>query len=416
MMRLGAQLRPRTLAEGDALSRTSRVLNGFYAGGFAGHGMILSGVDGPRGKGGFLTAEFGDDGVNGGAFVGIGTTIGDIYVGAEADISASNAAWHHHADRDFGVYERTSVSASVRLGYQLETDALVYGRFGIVGTEFETPYMHSSYDVAPEEWEMGMRFGGGADFPITERLFGRVEYLLSTYRDYDVYGASEPDNFSNLTNTARLGFGYRLGDGGREEAHTALPPADFSGFYVGGQVGHGAMSSDNSGYRSGGGFTLRASRAGQGMTGGVFAGYGQTFNNIYVGGEIEGEFGNTNWAQERGPTGRTYSVEKVHTVGIAARIGVVLDEHALLYGRAGVVQTRFENDYEVGSHHVTPAVDLSGTRFGGGVELAVDDEWFLRFDYTYTSYDEYNVDYVSEIDSFENQENLFRIGIVFRPN
>jgi len=415
MMRLAAQLRPRTLSDTDPLAPTSRVLNGVYVGGFAGHGMVLSGLDGPRGQGS-LTAEFGDDGMNGGAFAGIGTTVGDIYVGVEGDVSESAASWHHHADRDFAVHQGTSVSASVRLGYQLKSDALLYGRFGIVSTEFETPYVHDIYDVRPDEWETGIRFGGGADVPVTDRLFARVEYLISTYGDYDVYGAMQPDNFSNLTNMARFGLGYRLGGGGREEAHAAQGPTNFSGFYGGIQAGHGAVSSDNIGYRSGGGFTLNASRAGQGFTGGVFAGYGRTFNNVYIGAEAEAELGNTNWAQERNPEGRIYSVEKAHTVGLTARLGVILDDHALLYGRAGVVQTRFENDYEVGAHHVTPAVDLTGTRFGGGVEVEMNEQLFLRLDYTYTTYEDYNVDYVSDVDRFENHENLFRIGVVYRPN
>ena len=232
-----------------------------------------------------------------------------------------------------------------------------------------------------------------------------MEYLVTAYEDYDVAPNNTADNFSNAENLARVGIGYRF----NPAPHTAPRPVDFSGPYIGLQAGHGALTSDNSGPRSGG-VILMANRAGQGVTGGIFAGYGHTFGPIYLGAEIEAELSSTNWNIERELTGRIYSVEKKQSYGASVRLGYVLNDAFLVYGRAGAVRTQFNTDYEVGANYVTPENTQSGTRYGGGIETAAGENLRLRFDYTYTDYGDYLVDYNSNIDRFKNTENLFRIG------
>ena len=120
-----------------------------------------------------------------------------------------------------------------------------------------------------------------------------------------------------------------------------------------------------------------------------------------------------NWDIDRDPSGRKYSVEKKATVGASLRAGYVVGDSVLVYGRAGLVNSWFDNDYEVGGNSVSPTVSKTGLRFGGGIEFALTDRTRMRLDYTRTSYGKYKVDYGEAVDTFDNSENLFRVGISY---
>jgi hypothetical protein len=413
MVRLGAQLAPAfTGNPGDLVEAlTDEGLGGFYVGAQVGHGNINTALDGPRGAFGRNTTEFGDDGFTGGVFAGYGVLVGDFYVGGEVDFEDSEAAWSHITNnRLFTVNKSNSFGVSARVGYELQNHSLLYGRFGIVGTEFETFYRQPGGTRTMDERELGMRFGGGAETPITSNLFARMEYTYTAYEDFEISGAGATDNFANSESIAKFGLAYRFGGG----VDIDTQPADFSGFYAGVQGGHGAINSRNQGTRVSGPVTI--SRSGHGATGGVFAGYGETLDDFYIGGEVEADFSSTNWNIERNPTGRVYSVEKEMTYGGGLRLGYVLNDTALIYARAGYVWSEFDTDYlHIGPNNfVSPEDTVGGVRLGGGVEMAADDDLFFRLDYTHTDYDSYQVNYISGVDSFDNSENLFRIGFGYR--
>ena len=212
-----------------------------------------------------------------------------------------------------------------------------------------------------------------------------------------------------------MGLGYRFGaaesngpTGDEGSGH------DFSGAYGGLQIGYGGLHTDNEGPRQGGS-ELEADRAGHGGTGGGFAGYGHTLlGALYLGAELELEGSYTSWDVERDPTGRVYSVEKDWSYGGAARLGYVHNDMALFYGRVGLVRTSFDTEYEFQNVKVDQQDSQTGLRFGGGIEVAASENIFLRFDYTYTDYDAYRVDYQAGVDEFDNSENLFRFGVGYR--
>jgi opacity protein-like surface antigen len=134
-----------------------------------------------------------------------------------------------------------------------------------------------------------------------------------------------------------------------------------------------------------------------------------------LGVEIDAELSDLNWNVSRS-TDRVYSVERKESYGAGARLGVVVNDATLLYGRAGPVRTRFTTDYlrQDTGDHVIQDDRLTGWRFGGGVELPASDHTFLRLDYSYTRYGDYSVDYASGVDSFDNSEALVRLGVGFR--
>ncbi|AXI43286.1 outer membrane beta-barrel protein [Sulfitobacter sp. SK011] len=413
---LGYDFQPAFTAEPAARAKFSP--GDFYVGTQLGHGFLQTKVDGPRGAGGNLTADFGDHGSVAGIFGGYRTSFGNLVLGAEANIDFANMDWSHDADRDFSVKTGNSLGLSAIVGVRTAARNLVYGRFGAVATEFDSRYARGGTVVTTEDYKTGFLLGLGAEVPLARGLSGRIEYQIRSYSDYQLgapLGGPNDDNFANLQGAALFGLIYQIG--ARDEVVEPVKPTVFSGFYAGGMLGHSALQSDNTGPRPTAAapvFTLDATRAGQGFSGAVFAGYGQQFGDWYLGAEAELELSSAGWNIERNPTGRIYSVGKQHALNAMLRVGYVVNDSVLLYGRAGYSVGRFETDYTYAGTTVRQSDTLSGLRIGAGVEFALSEKVNLRMDYTYTDYGSHQVNYGSGIDSFDTSENHFQVGLAYR--
>lgn len=418
--RIGAQMAP--AYSGDPASflpfTDETAPGGFYVGLMAGNGSLISALDGPRSSSGSLTADFGANGWEGDLAGGYGTLVGRVYLGAEVDAALGSQHWFHGGSggtRNYGVRKLGSFELAARLGYVLANRALIYGRFGGVATEFATAYTHSIHGARADGYQRGLRFGGGVEFPLGGGLSGRMEYTQTAYADYDVKAGgpsgSGPDNFANDENLTRFGIVYHI-DAAPSDQPAPTVNFTFGGFYAGAQAGFGSLISQNAGARNLG-KTLDAQRAGTGASGGLFGGYGLMFDQIYLGAEAEAEIGNQDWNIERNDNGRIYSVAKDYSYGASLLAGYVFDSNTLAYGRLGYANTQFRNKYhdETGVYYVKSNKTEGGLRIGGGVALPVEDNIFLRLDYTWTRYGTYTVNYVTGKDTFRNSENLFRVGL-----
>lgn len=338
LLRFGVQLQPefndRDLAA--AAERDRRMptiaLPGFYFGAQLGYGMLHTALEGPRAGGaGLLTAEFGDTGPTAGIFAGYGIGVGRWHLGIEVEGEGATVDWHHArlpGGRVFDVEKELTVGSSFRLGYALESGALIYGRAGAVLSKFDTTYIPpSGEDRGREHWGLGWRFGGGAEIPAGDGVFVRLDYTYTTYGDYEAGPNSGKDDFVNSESLARFGVGYRFG-ANMSENETFRH--DFSGPYAGIQVAHSGIATRNVGPREGAS-TLKADRAGHGGLAGVFAGFGWVWQALYLGAEVEADTGYSDWTIERDPTGRVYSVRRRESLSASLRLGYVIAERALLY-------------------------------------------------------------------------------------
>jgi opacity protein-like surface antigen len=413
---LGLDLQPAFQAQPGAQARFNT--GEFYAGAQIGQGFLQSKVDGPRGGGGNLTADFGDQGPVAGILGGYRTSFGNLVLGAEADIEFGSMEWAHDADRDFSVRTGNTIGLSAIVGVRTASRSLVYGRFGAFSSEFESRYERAGTIVTKDDRETGFSVGVGTEIPLARGLSARIEYQIRSFSDYELGAPLNPasnDNFANLQGAARFGLIYLIG--AKDEIETPVQPVDFSGFYAGGMLGHGTIQSDNSGPRPTGvapAFILDVTRSGQGFSGAAVAGYGQQFGNLYLGAEAELELSTAGWNIERSPTGRSYSVEKQHALNAMLRVGYVMNNAVLFYGRAGYSRGKFETDYSYAGTVVDQSDTLSGIRIGAGVEFAMSPRTRLRMEYTYTDYGSHQVDYGSGIDRFDTSENLFQVGLVYR--
>jgi hypothetical protein len=390
-------------------------LSGFYLGAFAGEQSLITGVDGARGTG-FNTSQFGGVGAVTAFVAGYDFRIGSMLLGVEAETAQGDAQWTHTGERVFGAHARTSQALDLRAGLILRDGNTVFARGGAVRTRFNSVYaLHENFTDDRRRLN-GMRFGLGAEAPAGPLgAFVRAEYLQAAYPDYDVQASLKlTDNFANSEQQFRIGFGLRPFAG-----PTPTPrPYDFSGPYVGGVIGRSVLVSANQGQRpdagrSGEGFLLDATRAGDGPELGVLVGYGLAWRRLYVGAELEASFPTTNWNIERDPENRIYAVEKEASLAASVRAGVLVSPSALLYLRVGVVQARYDNNYASGDVSVGPEKWSRGELFGGGLEVAVAKNMRARIDYSSVRYKTYSVPYADLVDDFENEEHKAALGILY---
>lgn len=411
MLRLGAQLQPRDFGGAAPMVFDQTAPGGFYVGALAGHGVLSTGLDGPRGPGS-NTADFADMGPSYGVMAGFGWTSGPVYLGLEAEGFAEGPEWRHQADRLFWGHKENSLGLSARLGWVTAGHDLVYARAGVHSASFHDTYLHSTHVAYDSNRRTGLGAGVGIEADAGDRAFVRAEYLVTSWEDYEVpTGTGTSDNFSNSESQFRVGGGLRFG---APAAPATAPTADFSGPYVGVRFGHGALLSDNEGVRSGGS-TIDIIRGTHGPVAGIFAGYGRVFGRIYAGVEAGADLAGVNWNIERDPNGRIYSTERGDSVAVSARLGWRLDESALVYGHVGAVRTRFDIPYETSGVSVHSKEDVGGLRAGVGLEVALGERTRLRIDYAITDYDRYDVVYSLNSDSFDHEESLTTIGLIWRP-
>lgn len=384
--------------------------------------------------------QFAETGILSGLFTGYGQMINKhFYLGVEAEFDRSNTELLHDHVNDtlFTISQNDSFALAIRPGYLLDNGALFYGRIGWVSTKFNN-YIQAVdasgtsvdgvvYTVNQEEILDGFRLGLGTDIPMGSNFFMRMDYA---YTDYNNYSIPVYNNVNTLlrndsTNisggTFKLGIGWNFGGNDTSDKEIFVNPSYLDGTYVGAMIGNGPINSEiNSPH--GDGTVLNANFGRDGFTGGAFLGYGKTFKRWYLGAEAEAEASTFGWTHDRqtaGATGgRDFYVHKKGGFGQSIRLGYVLNNGSLLYGRVGRVETKFNSEYFQGSAGHNNWVDqdniLIGSRIGLGTEIPFDKSLFMRMDYSYTKYGSYTFTTgtsTPDIVTYNNDESLFRFGL-----
>ncbi|MBW2241432.1 MAG: outer membrane beta-barrel protein [Deltaproteobacteria bacterium] len=395
--------------------------SGFYLGAQAGFDSLASPMRGPRRMGSSsLEATFGDHGGSAGLFAGVGTTWRCLYLGVEIDGELSDTDWTHDSRPDvrfFKMERESSYGASLRIGTLLQRAGLLYARLGAQRTRFETSYERNAIDLRDRDSDTAFRYGVGLEAGGFGRSFVRMDYSFVDYDDVDVELTAGADRFDRREGIFRLGLGYRFHsflEPAPERQETEHPALDLGGFYVGGQVSHGAVTSELEGPRGGGTGSLVADFGDQGFTWGALLGWGHSFGRWYAGLELEGEASEAKWDHFRPGLDRSFSLEKRSTVGAGLRLGYQLPSGALLFGRVAGVHSRFRTLYVVEGNFVDEEDGRAGLRFGGGLEVPASEHVSVRADYTFTRYEQEDVDYALAVDKIDPEESLFRMSLVYR--
>lgn len=420
-------------------------LTGFYAGATLGVNSLNAATAGLRDPWtgnplNYDNGEFAETGIISGLFAGYGQMLDKhFYFGAEAEFDHSNTELSHDhiGDTLFTIAQNNGFSLSVRPGYMLDNGALLYGRLGWARTKFNN-YIQAVdesgtsvdgviYTVDQDKTMDGFRLGLGTDIPMGDNLFMRMDYAYTNYKTYSIPVANDVgtilrnDSADITGGTFKLGLGWNFGGSDTADKTVSIDPVYLDGMYVGAMIGHGPLNSEIHSLH-GDGTVLNADFGQDGFTGGAFLGYGQTFGQWYLGAELEAEASTFGWHHDRqtpGATGgRDYYVHKKGGFGESLRLGYVLKNGSMVYGRIGRVETKFNSEYFKGSAGGNNWVDqdntVMGSRVGLGTEVPFNKSLFMRMDYSYTNYDAYSFTTGSaspDVVTYDNDESMFRFGL-----
>ncbi|MFY8093919.1 MAG: outer membrane protein [Niveispirillum sp.] len=179
-------------------------------------------------------------------------------------------------------------------------------------------------------------------------------------------------------------------------AAPSLAQSPFDGAYVGVFTGY---SDTNASATSG---TANANIDADAWLYGAYAGYGKTFDKLYLG--AEAELGSASLSSNSGTVaGFATKLDANESWGLSARAGYLVADDVLLYGRAGWQRTNYDVTVGTGANRIKVGDNLDGYRLGGGLEYALTDNVLVRTEYNYVNYDDTNF-----------RENQVRVGVAYR--
>ena len=415
MARIGIE-RDDTLID-ENISVTCGIDNAeLYFGTRGGVTSLMTLLDGERqpGQNGNLTTDFGDFGLTGDLVGGLGLDIDRWYVGLEAEAGLSDARWDHSrlpGGRVFSVKREESFGGAFLAGRRLCSSALVYGRAGVRASTFDTQYASAGSSTLDTDSRFGLEYGIGTRVPVSDHFSIGMEYVHAVLDDYSMGpGNGTPDAFANSESTARISGTYHFNAPRRSYAVVAQ---DFSGAYWGLQIGHGGLSSLTNGNRAASS-VLNADFGDTGFTGGLLVGYNHQSGILVCGAELDADLAQQEWNHDRQPSGRNFSLEKTASAGASLRAGAVLSDAALVYGRVGVTGSYFDIDFSNSGGTANSEDCYAGLRYGGGLEVPVNDAFAWRFDYTFTDYGTLSLSTSPGVETYRTTESLCRVGVVVK--
>lgn len=193
---------------------------------------------------------------------------------------------------------------------------------------------------------------------------------------------------------------------------------NWSGVYVGGQVGYVFDGSADYVYENDPDSSYNYNHDLDGFIGGAYVGYNYQFsNNIVLGGEADIAWGDLKDSTRDLGAGDYSAETKIDWMGSArVRLGYAFDRF-LPYLTGGVAfgNLNFE-EREDGDFYGDADVDLTGWTIGAGAEYAVTDNWILRGEYRYTEFNEkdFTEQPVDDEFSVDVHTHDFRIGAAYK--
>jgi opacity protein-like surface antigen len=190
------------------------------------------------------------------------------------------------------------------------------------------------------------------------------------------------------------------------------------GFYAGALLGYDSLNLRTKGGRDQA--TDKGEFSDSDASAGLFAGYGLNWGRWYAGLEADYEDSrvDVDHSEER-LSSRTVRIDKNDSYGLAVRGGYQLAGGSLLYARGGAVRSNFDL-YDTVNARTDAADDddttETGVRFGLGTDIPATRHVFVRLDYSFTQYDDFEADILDsqgqpQTERFRPREDLFRVGM-----
>ena len=215
-----------------------------------------------------------------------------------------------------------------------------------------------------------------------------------------------------------LGSAAHAADAVAEDVVIVDSAYNWSGVYVGGQVGYVFDGSAEYVYDSGSDPDYNYSHDPDGLIGGLYVGYNYQFaNGIVLGADADIAWGDIeDSAAAPGDDDYAATTEIDWTGAARVRLGYAIDRF-LPYVTGGVAFGRFSfEEREDGDFYGDGDGDLIGWTIGVGGEYAVTDNWIIRGEYRYTDFDEENFTSNVSSDVYDVDIDIhdFRIGAAYK--
>jgi len=375
--------------------RTGFNWTGFHVGAAVGVGAYLlqdDGAFGLSGDGFFGEVSAGYDHIFSERFL-LGAFADVRYGGQEATIGSPTGSLSLNQTLGFDV--------GLRAGYLVSSTNLAYVLGGYSWQRFELDF-NSPIPTGDEDLDGdGFTIGAGLETVIGGNWTLRNEYRFASYSVDDGFEEEDLD-----THTYRVGLNYRFGAEGGPEATFSAPAYNWTGFYIGAQLG-ALVAIDNTQFPPSS-LTMDG-LGGDGGWGSLNVGYDQEFGNWVAGVQVGARYMSADTSFIN-----FFNVDHDYGFDILARVGVKVNETTLAYAIGGYTNQHFELD--------VTGVDLDwnggGYTIGTGLETAVTDRLALNVEYRFSQFD--NHDPLEDLQpgyiSYEPRLHMFGVGLKYKLN
>lgn len=152
--------------------------------------------------------------------------------------------------------------------------------------------------------------------------------------------------------------------------------AEFTGPRIEAHVGYDRLGVDNDDFDDGI----------DGVMYGVGVGFDFAVSGAVVGVEVNADFSDIDEGVTDGADSASFEAKR--DLDASVRVGAVLGGKALLYGKVGYANSRFEARATSGGITISEADNLDGVRAGVGIEYVLGSKAYIKAEYRYTNYEQ----------------------------
>lgn len=302
-----------------------------------------------------------------------------------------------------------STTGSFRVEHDLNARTLLSGGVSITQDRFRL----ISRDDDQLSYSAGVRhyLTDGVYVAADYRHHHRTSDVVSANYDRDLFMVSVGTDFGARRRNRY--FAYQ----NRDDSPLSVGVQDFSGFYVGAQLGDGLLQTNSSGPRDMQPDNLDAGELGHlGANMGLFAGYGWQKNRWYAGLELGAQGGGNRLTHDHPNATEplNYAIDEKSGVSAGVRVGRVLGGGALLYGRYGVTYNKFDNTMVNMDGSFATSQTQRGWQAGVGADVFATSNLFWRLEYLFSRYQDYHLTTTSYDETYRNQSAYLYLGLGWR--
>lgn len=183
------------------------------------------------------------------------------------------------------------------------------------------------------------------------------------------------------------------------------------GLYLGAQAGYDSYRVyQNTAFPGASG---HATSNATGWVGGLFAGYGQTFQHLYyVAGEVFGNYSGAqvgNLTNIAGPNHYSANFTARGSFGLAVLPGLKLNDTLLAYVRLGYSWAQLKSRENTAFSSDSRSSTSNGFAYGLGMESYVYCNWSARAEFIHTNYNSYS----TALANFQPSDNQYLLGVLY---